>query len=372
MTDTSNAVTSGNKFKIGLFAANCSGGIACTTVPERWQPTWENNVTLARMADEAGLEFMLPLGRWAGYGGETDHNGTSFETIIWAAGILGATKRIIAFSTLHVGLINPIFAAKQIVTAEHIGGGRFGLNIVCGWNADEFGMFGIELGEHDRRYEQGEEWLEICTRVWTETEPFDYDGEFFHLKNVRAEPKPISTPRPLIMNAGGSAAGLDFAVKNADFLFRNISTMENAKADIAKVAAGAKALDRNVGIFTNAYVVCRPTTKEAEEYHHYYAVENADEDAVDRIFTGRGIKDNPDLSDDVKAQMKIRIAAGNSAFPLVGDPDTVVQKMTALSEMGLAGIAMGLVHYVEHFPYFRDEILPRLVRAGLREEVPND
>lgn len=362
---------SGNTFKIGIFAANCSGGIATTTVPERWQPTWENNIAIAQMADKAGLEFMLPLGRWAGYGGETDHNGTSFETIIWAGGILAATERIIAFSTLHVALINPIFAAKQVVTADHIGNGRFGLNIVCGWNEDEFGMFGISLAEHGHRYDQGEEWLNICKRIWTEAEPFDFDGAFYQLKNVRAEPKPVSDPWPLIMNAGGSPAGREFAARNADYLFRGITTAEAGRQDIAGVHADAKALGRELEVFTNAYVVCRPTVKEAEEYHHYYAVEHADEGAVDRMFTGRGIKDDPNLTDAVKAAMKLRIAAGNSAYPIIGDPDSVVAQMQELSDMGLSGIAMGLVNYVDHFPYFRDQVLPRLARAGLRKEVKN-
>ena len=140
MTEKQKAQTPDNVFKIGLFAANCSGGIAATNVKERWQPTWQNNLELAQMADKAGLEFMLPLGRWAGYGGEHDHNGYSYETLIWAAGLLAATKNIFAFSTLHVAMINPVFAAKQMVTADHIGAGRFGLNIVCGWNAKEFGM----------------------------------------------------------------------------------------------------------------------------------------------------------------------------------------------------------------------------------------
>lgn len=361
----------GNKFKIGIFAANCSGGIATTTVPERWQPTWKNNIEIAQMADQAGLEFMLPLGRWAGYGGETDHNGTSFETLVWAGGLLAATKRIIAFSTLHVGLINPVFAAKQITTCDHIGQGRFGLNIVCGWNEDEFGMFGVPLGEHDRRYEQGEEWLAICKRIWTETEPFDFDGKFFQLKNVRAEPKPISNPWPLIMNAGGSPAGREFAIRNADYLFRNIPTPERGREDVAHVHEQSKALGRDVGVFTNAYVVCRPTTKEAEEYHQYYAVDHADTEAVDRMFIGRGIRDDPTLSDEVKTAMWRRIAAGNSAYPLIGTPDEVVAKMQELSDMGVSGIAMGLVNYTEHFPYFRDEVLPRLERAGLRKEVAN-
>ena len=157
-----------NGFKIGIFAANCSGGIACTTVPERWEPTWENNLEITRMADERGLDFMLPLGRWAGYGGMTDHNGTSFETLTWAGGLLASTKNILVFSTIHVALVHPVFAAKQMVTADHIGQGRFGLNIVCGWNEEEFRMFGLGLDEHERRYELGQEWLDIVKRIWTE------------------------------------------------------------------------------------------------------------------------------------------------------------------------------------------------------------
>ena len=81
-----------NKLSLGLFGANCSGGLAMTTAPERWQASWENNRDLARMADKAGIDFMLPLGRWKGYGGITDHNGSNFETLTWASGILASTN----------------------------------------------------------------------------------------------------------------------------------------------------------------------------------------------------------------------------------------------------------------------------------------
>lgn len=356
-----------NKFMMGVFAANCSGGIACTTVPEKWQPTWENNLAIAGMADEAGLEFMLPLGRWAGYGGETDHNGISFETMTWASGLLAGTKHIMAFGTVHVALINPIAAAKQMVTADHIGNGRFGLNIVCGWNKDEYGMFGVELKEHDRRYDQGAEWLQIVKRLWTEEEPFDYEGEFYSVKHARAEPKPISDPWPMLMSAGTSEAGLRFAADNAEFLFRGLNSVENAANDIAEVRSAAGARSADIGVFTNAYIVCRSTQSEAEEYHHYYAVENADEGAVDTMYVGRGIRDNPNLSDDVKAKLRLRIAGGNSAYPLIGTPDRVAEEIKNLSDMGFSGIAFGLVNYVTHFPYIRDELLPRLERLGLRK-----
>ena len=150
-----------NRFKLGLFGMNCSGALSLTKVPERWDASWENNVKAAKMADDAGLEFLLPIGRWHGYRGEMDTQGTTFETLTWACGLLAKTTGITTFGTLHVAFINPVFAAKQMVTADHIGHGRFGLNIVTGWNPGEFGMMGVALNSHDERYAYSQEWLDI-------------------------------------------------------------------------------------------------------------------------------------------------------------------------------------------------------------------
>ena len=80
---------SNNKLQIGLFGANCSSGRAVTLVPERWSGNWPDNKRLAVMADDAGIDFLLPIGRWKGYGGDTDYQGTTLETITWATGLLG-------------------------------------------------------------------------------------------------------------------------------------------------------------------------------------------------------------------------------------------------------------------------------------------
>src|SRR4030088_120905 len=103
----------GNPLKLGLFGANCSSGRSYTTVPERWDASWNNNLRLARLADESGLECMVPIARWKGYGGQTNVNGASLESITWACGLLAATRRVNVFCTIHVPLIHPIIAAKQ-------------------------------------------------------------------------------------------------------------------------------------------------------------------------------------------------------------------------------------------------------------------
>ncbi len=155
------AMHGNNALQIGLFGANCSSGRAVTLVPERWSGSWPDNKKLAVMADDAGIDFMLPIGRWKGYGGDTDYQGTTLETITWATGLLASTKRITVFGTVHAPIFNPVVAAKEMVTADHVGEGRFGLNIVVGWNEGEFDMFGVEQRAHEDRYEYAQEWIDV-------------------------------------------------------------------------------------------------------------------------------------------------------------------------------------------------------------------
>ena len=96
------AMYNANALKIGVFGANCSSGRSATKVPERWSASWPDCARLARMADEAGIDFMLPIGRWKGYGGETDFHGSTLETVTWAVGLLSVTQRMTVFGTVHV------------------------------------------------------------------------------------------------------------------------------------------------------------------------------------------------------------------------------------------------------------------------------
>src|SRR5579875_3371842 len=361
-----------NKFKLGLFGLNLSSGRSATKVPERWSGNWDDNVQAAVLADEAGMDFHLPVARWKGYGGATNFEGSGFESIAWACGLLAATKRITIFATVHAPLVHPVFAAKQFVTADHIGHGRFGLNLVCGWNTDEFDMFGVQQRDHEERYAHGAEWITAIKRMWTEKGPFDFEGRFFHLRNVEAEPKPYGGTQPLIMNAGSSPTGQRFSVMHADMLFRNWRSFEENAADNAQTMAVARASGREVGIYTSGYVICRPTRKEALDYEHYVADENADWEAIDHLIelsaighAGAGSWAH-DRDEAAFQQRRRRIAIGHGGHPCVGDPDDVAAGLAKLQEAGFAGFAFSFVNYLTEFPYFRDEVLPRMERLGLR------
>ena len=102
---------SGDRFRLGTFSTNCSSGMTPTKVPERWVNSWDNNLKLAKMLDEAGIDFMLPIARWIGYGGETDFHGGVLETMTWAAGLLAATKNIAVFATIVPFVFGTIIGA---------------------------------------------------------------------------------------------------------------------------------------------------------------------------------------------------------------------------------------------------------------------
>jgi len=68
-------------FKLGLFSMNTDGGIAFTKVENRWRTDWDAIARTARMADAAGLDFLLPVARWKGFGGEGNVRGSSFESL---------------------------------------------------------------------------------------------------------------------------------------------------------------------------------------------------------------------------------------------------------------------------------------------------
>ncbi|HVA15825.1 MAG TPA: LLM class flavin-dependent oxidoreductase [Stellaceae bacterium] len=354
-----------NKLKLGLFGSNCSSGRAATRVPERWSASWDDNLALARMADDAGMDLMLPIGRWRGYGGETNFEGASWETVTWACGLLAQTQRISLFGTVHAPLVHPVYAAKQFVTADHMGHGRFGLNVVCGWNQDEFDMFGVDQRAHDNRYAYGEEWLDAIKAIWETAGDFDFDGRFFHLKNVQGQPKPFGGTRPLIMNAGSSPAGRAFSAKSCDVLFRPLRSLAAGAQEVRDTIAEARVHGREIGVYCNGYVVCRKTRQEAEDYHRYYAEEMGDWEAVDHLIALNKVNSQSYSAEFFKA-FRIRFAAGHGGFPLIGDPDDVARQLAQVSDAGFAGICFSFVNYLDEFPFFRDEVLPRLARMGLR------
>jgi dimethylsulfone monooxygenase len=353
-----------DRFLLGTFASNCSGGMTVTKVPERWQNSWTNNLKLAKLLDAAGIDFMLPIARWIGYGGETNFHGSVLETITWAAGLLANTRDITVFATTHTAANHPVVVAKQLATIDQISGGRIGLNVVAGWNKPEYEALGLTLpDDHETRYGYAQEWFDIVRALWSRTEAFDWDGKYFKLKNVLGDPRP-SMPLPII-NAAGSEEGRKFAVRNANFLFTPAIDLSRSKDEIAALKAQANDAGRSIEVLTFSHVVCRPTESEAKAYLEHFGKANADWDAVDNLVRLQ-FAHAQSFPHDLLALIRDRMAAGHGGFPLTGTPEQVAEGIISLHEAGFRGTTLSFVDYVEEFPFFRDNVLPILEQRGIR------
>ncbi|XRQ06948.1 LLM class flavin-dependent oxidoreductase [Actinomadura welshii] len=352
-------------FQLGLFSPNTQSGLAITNAPERWHATWDNNLRLARLADEKGIDFLLPVARWTDWGPDTDFHSSALDPLVWASGLLAATSRLRVFSTVHTAFHHPVVAAKQLATADHLSKGRIGLNIVAGWHAPEYEMFGLTLpDDHDTRYGLAQEWWDVVKRIWSTDEPFDHEGEYFQLKHVVGRPKPYNGHSLPVINAGSSAQGRGFAARNADRAFTVVGGPADGAEIVKAIREEAASYGRTVGVFTLGHVVCRPTKAEAEDFLRYYADEQADWPAVEEVMRLQGLHAQSFTSEMLQVY-RGRFAAGHGSCPLVGDPDTVADGLAEFASAGFDGIALSFLNYADELGYFADEVMPRLRARGV-------
>jgi alkanesulfonate monooxygenase SsuD/methylene tetrahydromethanopterin reductase-like flavin-dependent oxidoreductase (luciferase family) len=244
------------------------------------------------------------------------------------------------------------------------------VNIVVGWNEGEFDMFGVQQREHDARYDYAQEWIDVVKLAWSRDGTFDFDGRYLKLKSARAYPKPYGDNRPLLMNAGSSDVGQAFALRNCDAFFvataGSRTSLAGNAAKVAEVKSAAGKLGRQIDVFTVGQVICRPTQGEAEDYYRHVNIDNADWGAIDGMLANKSI--TPQTIGPEEYEKKRRYFAANAigGYPFVGTPDRVAEELAMIGQAGVRGIGLSFVNYLAEVPYFCDEVLPRLQRAGLR------
>ncbi|MCU4119060.1 LLM class flavin-dependent oxidoreductase [Variovorax sp. N23] len=350
------------KLKLGVFGMNCSNGLLISEAQTTFEMTWQQALQIVTKADQMGFEIALPLGRWRGFGGKTNFNGTSFETYTFAAALAAATKNIGVFATSHVSTVHPVVAAKQAATIDHVSDGRFGINLVMGWFRPEMEMFGGSMREHDMRYAYGDEWLDIVQRIWSTEGAFNYDGQFFQLKGVQGDPKPLQE-RPVLINAGTSGAGMDFAAKNVDFSFASVDKVENIKKFMAVKDIAATKYQRRIGVCASALVIARDSEDEACAVYQSI-LEHGDWEAAKNMMAVLGIESQSFNERLAKSQEKFVAGYGTNA--LVGTPGQIVEQLQVYSNEGLEGVVLYFLDYVKELDYFDRKVMPLLREAGLR------
>jgi alkanesulfonate monooxygenase SsuD/methylene tetrahydromethanopterin reductase-like flavin-dependent oxidoreductase (luciferase family) len=362
-SDYQHPIFNDNKLKLGTFSSNLSGGTLLSTLDGRATGAWDNTLAIARIADEMGFEAMVPVGRWLPIRGEMEHL-AGLEAYTWAAAVGACTERAAVFATSHTSTIHPIMAAKQAASIDQITGGRFAMNVVCGWNQNEMEMFGAPMLPHDERYLAAAEWLEIITRLWTEDEPFDFAGTYYRVDKALISPKPSARPRPPVMNAGTSGVGQHFAAKYCDMAFAPPVTLEDVAAQVESYRDIARSYGREIKIWSYAYVVQAETEREAYQFYDYLCTKG-DWTAVAKIMDAFG-QTSPPMAREAFERRRLSLATGGSGYRLIGTKDQIVDGLMKLSDSGLDGVLLSWPRYLDGISEFQAVTLPVLKQSGLR------
>lgn len=363
-----NPVFNDNALKLGVFALNGIGN-NMSNAPENLDAKWDDSVFLSKLSEEAGFEANVPYSRWRGYvDADPGHrSGLALDSYTWAAATSQVTSAAV-FATSHVPTIHPIAAAKQCATIDQISGGRFGLNVVAGWNKTELDMFGAAMKDHHDRYAQAAEWIEILRALWSRDEAFDYEGEYYTIKGGISLPKPIQRPFPPIMNAGGSDRGRAFAAKYSDMAFVIVRSDDvdeiRRETDVYRKLAREE-YGRDIQIWTLSYVVQGDTEQDARDRLNYYVVEHGDDRALEGFMNMHNMHSQL-MPPDVMDAMKFRLKAGHGGYELVGTADKITSQLDKLSKGGIDGVLLSWFSYEDGVKDWIKDVKPRLEQAGLR------
>jgi F420-dependent oxidoreductase-like protein len=132
----------------------------------------------------------------------SDPTGPCLEGWLTLTALAQATHRL-RLGTLVTGIHyrHPAVLANMAATLDIISGGRLELGIGAGWNEEESGAYGIELGSPRERSDRFEEACQVITELLSQ-QTANFAGQYYQLTDARCEPKPVQRPHPPICIGG--------------------------------------------------------------------------------------------------------------------------------------------------------------------------
>ncbi|WP_198350860.1 LLM class flavin-dependent oxidoreductase [Flavisphingomonas formosensis] len=347
---------------LGVFMPIANGGWILSKNAPPIDGSYEYNRKVAKLADEIGLDFIMSMAKYRGYGGETEHWRYTLDATACMSALAEATSRVKVWTTVHTILQNPAVTAKMIATLDQISHGRAGLNVVTGAYKGEFSQMGAwpEGVDHDARYDLATEWIQGIKALWTQ-DSVTMKGKYFTLDDCMSDPKPST--RPFLVCAGTSRRGMDFTSQEMDAIFLSggdAKELYKASRDAKEVAATYGRAMRTYSMMTILF----GETDEAAEREAAYYREGLDEGALRGMMKAYGFLD----AEIGKENAFVQKSRSTFQTPhVLGTPKTVIERLSdLLEESQIDGLMLIFPDYIKSLPIFGAEVLP-----ALRERFPS-
>lgn len=333
------------------------------------------------------------------------------DPLLLVSAMAAATEHLGFGLTANLTYEAPYLFARRLSTLDHLSGGRVGWNIVTGYLDSAARAMGLaRQPEHDRRYDQADEYLQVLYKLlegsWEDdavvvdrerrvyarpdkVHKVRHHGEFYKVEGYHlCEPSPQRTP--VLFQAGSSPRGLAFAGHHAECVFIGGQNQEATRAQVDKVRAAARAAGRDphaIKVFLGITVIVAPTEAQAHAKHAEYLRHASAEAGVAHFASSTGIDfaayglDEPigfakgnaiqsatrQLQDSTWTRRRLlqQHALGGRYVTLVGAPEQVAEQLIDwIDQTGLDGFNLTRTVTPESYEDFIDLVIPELQRRG--------
>ena len=355
--------------QVGIFIPIGNNGWLISETAPQYMPTFDLNKEIVLRAEAHGLDFALSMIKLRGFGGKTEFWDHNLESFTLMAGLAAVTSRIGLFATVATLTIPPAIAARMATTIDSISHGRFGLNLVTGWQRPEYSQMGLWPGdEHfQRRYDYLAEYTKILRDLW-EDGVSNRKGEFFQMDDCRLSPQP-QVPIRLIC-AGSSGPGLGFSAAHADHNFcfgKGINTPKAFAPAAERLLVETHRTGRQVGTYALFMIIADETDERAQATWRLYQ-DGVDHEAVAWLGL-QGAADKRSGDDTNVRQMADPSSAVNiNMGTLVGSFATVARLLDEVADVpGAEGVLLTFDDFIKGVELFGTRIQPLMTsRAHVR------
>jgi alkanesulfonate monooxygenase len=311
------------------------------------------------------------------------HEDSGFDRILigygsyWADGwqvanhVARATSRIGLLLAHRPGFVAPTLTARQAVSFDHLAGrGRLALHIITGGDEADQRRDGDFL-DHDSRYRRTAEYLRILRAMFEDSDPLDFEGEFYHVEGASLPVRPATDLGIPLYFGGASSFALEVGARYADVYMLWGEPLALARERIGAARAMAAQSGRTLRFSVSVRPIIAPTEAaawaRAEEVAEQAAAQRA------RFLGARGRRDSTSVGSarllaaaaeasvhDARLFTKIAAitgAAGNSTA-LVGTPEQVAEALMRYVDIGCDTLLIrGFLPFRDAVEYGR-ELIP--------------
>jgi pyrimidine oxygenase len=346
---------------VGVFIPIGNNGWIASANSPQYKPSFDLNREIVQKAEHYGLDFGLSMIKLHGYGGATEYWDYNLESFTLMAGLAAVTTRIKLLASVAVLTLPPAMVARMAVTIDSIAPGRFGVNIVSGWQKAEYDQMGMWPGDayFGYRYDYSSEFVGVMKDLWANGVS-NFKGEYFKMDDCRLLPKP--THPITIVSAGQSDRGMKFVSEYCDYNFVATGGVNNPMAiapTIERLNKATSGANQTKGALILIMIVADETDEAAQAKLRSYEA-GADYEALAWMGAQSGMDKNASAESTAAMLAKARDNATASYLQtMCGSHATIAGLLDQMADIdGVAGVMLAFDDFVLGVEQFGRYIQP--------------